>query len=659
MAKKKHRNSPGEDVRALARRTVLGDVSIADDDKLLLAEVCYMRYYLLLDLFADPSPSRAYRRALRSLRTLDAKALALDYQQLRSLLLNERDRWIDHREELVNEALGLVHYKWTVTPLVPLIVHPCPVASFQIALQWASFDSHMNLRSADYSDSQMVEYLDFEYRLHHQDYPEDVLEALSAIMKEWFDDVAPELEPHHFAFTSGATAELTRLKATARTKALTLEVPPQLRWYADARSAQFGEEDGSNVWFLPRYVPRPRPAVVEYVPKSVLKNRLISKEPTAMMFAQSDLAEILVHQIEKKSLHIYLRDQSRSRRLAQIGSIAGVYDTVDLSSASDSVTLTHVTRIFRDTYILPYLLACRTPVALISNRKGDKSYVVELEKFAPMGSKICFPVESLVFAVVCELAVRTCSGHRSRMNDYLVYGDDIVIKSQYTPMLQLLLSWLHFKVNTLKTFSGTSSFEFREACGIEAVLGVDVTPLRVPRRYTGALHLSELSQKRRDHLPPPSEAMGACDFVNRCFVYGFVKLRLYIMQLLGNWLRRVHYCDYDEVLCNVQALTEGRNVIYHHPYPTIITWPGDATNYGTGRRMRLHRGSPTWIYQSNELTAVTVAKQSPHDEVDYFCYWTLDPKLGIRERSVTTISDYVERLTYNGALPMKWQLGWH
>jgi hypothetical protein len=106
-----------------------------------------------------------------------------------------------------------------------------------------------------------------------------------------------------------------------------------------------------------------------------------------------------------------------------------------------------------------------------------------LRKFAPMGSALTFPVQSICYALIAISSIIhvrgwdvdrssvSCAARQTR-----VYGDDIIIPVDVIGTLTELLTELGLKVNSSKTFS--EGF-FRESCGMDAYAGVDVTPAYV------------------------------------------------------------------------------------------------------------------------------------------------------------------------------------
>lgn len=230
-----------------------------------------------------------------------------------------------------------------------------------------------------------------------------------------------------------------------------------------------------------------RTARVVFVPKSATALRTISAEPAILQFYQQGCLRSLIRYIAH---HQYLRTRidtswpDINRHLAWEGSFDGSFSTVDLSSASDSVSWALVSYLFRDTPLWPMLDATRsTHVILPDGRR------VEQRSFAPMGSALCFPVECIIFSAITDVAVGARGPYRH--SSYRVYGDDIVVEKEHTEFLLCLLSDLGFKVNQDKTFwqqpepEPIELYPYRESCGGEYIHGYDVTPVRIPRNFKG------------------------------------------------------------------------------------------------------------------------------------------------------------------------------
>lgn len=261
-------------------------------------------------------------------------------------------------------------------------------------------------------------------------------------------------------------------------------------------------------------VPRPsvpfkREGKVVFVPKSVTSLRTICEEPVTLMWYQQGFSRKISallkgHKYLKR--RISLEHQELNRELAFLGSIDGSFATIDLSSASDSVSWLLVKTWFQQTPLREIFWCCRSRSAVLPDGS-----IVSLNKFAPMGSALCFPVECLVFAAIVEAAIREVGG-RPHASLYRVYGDDIIVESEYAEAVMSRLKLNGFLPNKEKSYTYTDSdFIYRESCGGEFLNGDDVTPLRLSRKFRGLTYtvndsstiesLIDLANDCYDHLP--------------------------------------------------------------------------------------------------------------------------------------------------------------
>jgi hypothetical protein len=171
---------------------------------------------------------------------------------------------------------------------------------------------------------------------------------------------------------------------------------------------------------------------------------------------------------------INFTSQEVNRRLALDHSDLRAMATLDLKDASDRVSLELVRRIFKDSPRLARALeATRTPAT-----KLPDGSVVTLNKFAPMGSALCFPVEAYVFWVllVASAVLEARMPLKRACRLFYVYGDDIVVPTHMVDRCIRVLESVGLVVNRDKT---CIHGPFRESCGMDAFKGVPVTPFRV------------------------------------------------------------------------------------------------------------------------------------------------------------------------------------
>jgi hypothetical protein len=259
--------------------------------------------------------------------------------------------------------------------------------------------------------------------------------------------------------------------------------------------------------------PRDEPPMkVTLVPKTAKTPRIIAMEPPAMQWAQQHIHGTLLETVLSQALpkrSIDWTDQERNRSLARIGSIDGELSTLDLSDASDLLHVSVVSRMLRKHRVLrDATFACRTTTADFNGR------LVRLEKFAPMGSALCFPFETMAFWVIA-----TIGALRARRPDQItkrvilntarkisVYGDDIIAPTHSAPDIADELARFGLVVNGRKSFWNGN---FRESCGADFFRGFDVTYVKI-----------------RDEIPDNiGRQEGLASYIetqNRFFEHGFV-----------------------------------------------------------------------------------------------------------------------------------------
>ena len=224
------------------------------------------------------------------------------------------------------------------------------------------------------------------------------------------------------------------------------------------------------------------PCRVTTVPKTMKTPRIIAMEPVWNQYIQQGIFHAMTETLNNSPRHRSLyrvmcwEDQSFNQNLARIGSLDGSLATIDLSEASDRVSLSLVRALFKfHPYLLGSILACRSQFSELPS--GE---LVVLKKFASMGSSLCFPVETFVFTTLLFMGIsRECPRESARTflsRDVRVYGDDIIAPVEMAPQVINMLETYGLKVNTRKTFQ---TGWFRESCGGDFYHGVPVKPVRV------------------------------------------------------------------------------------------------------------------------------------------------------------------------------------
>lgn len=346
-----------------------------------------------------------------------------------------------------------------------LIVHPSP--DFDAVATFLGWLKRLPIAIRATSDS-VADYKGNEARLSSINFDDNVyIPALEEIWFQWLRNfrITEPFLPRH---GSGATADKGKIKAR-KWSGLSVD--------AVARVC-FRYPDLSSACHWPVRSPE-RVAKVTFVPKQAGKDRTICMEPAWLQFLQQGIRLQLTafthrgsHPLSKL-VDVYSQDVNR--RLCA-NAVTHRYATIDLSDASDSVSWRLIKRLARRIPLLRYLYGSRSNFALLVGEK------IRLDKFAPMGSALCFIVECILFASVVELAHRIHYGQASKghLSGCSVYGDDIICPAEIYHLVVDILTSLGFKVNQQKSFSSGAYFE---SCGVEYLHGALITTIKHPRGF--------------------------------------------------------------------------------------------------------------------------------------------------------------------------------
>ena len=251
------------------------------------------------------------------------------------------------------------------------------------------------------------------------------------------------------------------------------------------------------------------PSIVEsgklsLVPKNDQIMRCITVEPSLNTFVQLGFGSIL----EERLVRFYgidlAKQQFRNRMLARLGSITDGLSTIDLSSASDSISIKMLRMVIPPDF-MSWLMALRTPKVEVKGRG-----TVDLHMVSTMGNGFTFPLQTMLFAAVVSACMRFSSRRKPTgppWTDHLwgVFGDDIICPREVTRDVIKLLEILGFSVNRDKTFV---EGPFRESCGADYFLGTNVRPVFLQEKldrpqtiYSAVNRLVRFSTKSKLALP--------------------------------------------------------------------------------------------------------------------------------------------------------------
>lgn len=400
----------------------------------------------------------------------------------------------------------------------------------------------------------LQEYVDFELN-HDFSFDVELASKMRKVIHRWLEGLSLEVIPRGFG--PGVT-NVTSREQIAKYNAFR-RPGPEISGLVD------------DTLPIGRFEDYSRPLCV---PKTWKRLRVIGPEPVYGSHLQHGLMRILyrhfaTHKYLRSRMNLY--DQTRNQILAELGSVTGLYATVDLSAASDSVAWELVDYLFQGTSIYDLLVYSRTPYAL---HPLSESELIPLKKFAGMGSGMTFPVESLIFGGLLEVLIP-----RAYMQGFgpswSVYGDDLVVPSAYYDDVLDGLIRLGFKPNFDKSFNGS----YLESCGKEYCCGHDVTPIyfRVPR-------CSDTLVNTDNYL-----SWIAC--VNNLHHAHLPETRRFCMQLL---FKKRYNCGSGSRPVTPMFTTdiEDTSAIF-------------STTRANRLRIRRYNGSPTWIQEVFSTYVVT------------------------------------------------------
>lgn len=527
---------------------MVNEQPLNDEDSLMVKTWLLLQACLIYDILPNPNKSmRSYKSWLGQAVCLDIYAFGT-FQKVVSMLLRRYpelyemgEKW-DRQQFKQAVPSNSKTYWGFISPVFDLLDEflELPGArTLQILLQWVDFSIKINLKSVDYSSVMLPEYYEAEAQMSAWSY-DSTADDLNVIMREWladynYNEFCPKHGPGSVAEYEGRNvgiaAKFAAFKTDARLDYFCNQVigVPFEEWMPSITDSNADVRQKGIEW---------RTSELILVPKSMITNRLISKEPAVLQYFQQGVSRCTNEYIRNHPFlrRIYCRErQDLSQRMAWDGSMFGDYATIDLSAASDSVTLELVKRVFRGTALLPGLICTRSDYTLMPD--GTK---LKLAKFAPMGSCNCFDTEVLVFSAICELARRKTGSRKL----FRVFGDDIVCPREYAKLVLKLLARLHFKVNEKKSYSNSVLLNFREACGGEFFNGEDVCPLRLSRGWQIASFRDIkflVDGKCQYRRMSPKEYCSNIGLINRLFEKGFFTTRRVLTRMLKNRLSFQYY----------------------------------------------------------------------------------------------------------------------
>lgn len=309
----------------------------------------------------------------------------------------------------------------------------------------------------------------------------------------------PSLDQLKISFGPGATTNVKGREASPRAKLnarlacskdmlpvvgdLLAEAPMWTWHHSGLPMVSWGKREPSDKDVLMYPSVEIHPGKLSFVNKDARSMRPIVVEPCLNGLAQRAIGSFM-----KKRMQLFasldLTDQTRNQGLARQGSINGGFATLDLSSASDTVSWSVVRLLLPEDWF-DFLASYRTGDISVPGKLSEGN--IELEKFSSMGNGYTFELESLIFFSLAVAAtelefdypigvVRSQGRDRDRVDSFSlvsVFGDDIICRTEVYARLVGVLGELGFIVNDEKSFA---SGPFRESCGADWLKGESIRP---------------------------------------------------------------------------------------------------------------------------------------------------------------------------------------
>lgn len=338
------------------------------------------------------------------------------------------------------------------------------------------------------------------------------------------------------------------------------------------------------------------------VPKDSRGPRTICEESTVAMYVQQGMKDLLYDHIESHPLtagHVNFTDQTINGKLALWGSdMERDIVTLDMKDASMRITW----------WLVQLLVPPNWETALNATRseriKNGNALSHKVFMYAPMGSALCFPIESLVHWSLAVSSITLING--LDLNDVLkgvyVYGDDIVLRGLPFKGMMHVFEMLKMRFNRAKCCTGG---RFRESCGTDAYRGVVVSPLRIKKPILSSGSASDL--------------VAAVSYADTAFNDGLHSLAKCLQEIIKvEWKTNIPYvCNNADVIGYCSSRVNGKpglkcsdNFRYNRDFHVFET-------RGLTVRGKKFKGNTDWCRYRDVLRTLSKRQRGKRHSLDF------------------------------------------
>lgn len=232
---------------------------------------------------------------------------------------------------------------------------------------------------------------------------------------------------------------------------------------------------------------------LSFVPKTTDISRTICTEPLLNMLYQQGIGRVIESRLREVFGINFSLQPAINARLARLGSLTGRFGTIDLQSASDTIS-TKLCKACIPEEALNVLLRSRSPHTILPDGS-----LVELHMISSMGNAFTFPLQTMIFACLVAAVYRVYEIPLRRPDNttdgnFAVFGDDIIVDHRVYDVMIRCLAILGFTVNRNKSFNEGL---FRESCGSDWYAGHNVRGVYISRLLTDGDVYSAINRLNR------------------------------------------------------------------------------------------------------------------------------------------------------------------